>query len=229
MLGAAALAAAAAAVLLWLAWPQRQRRAWALLTVAGTALYLALRDLPLLLPGPKLVGEHWNWSGHILALAAMLMLAMLLARRAGLDARSLGLARPTAAAAATAVTAAALLLSALANRMTGIRVDDVPAETWWFLATMPGLAEEVAFRGVLLAAAERAAPAARRIAGASLSAGGIVLTLAFVSLHGLSAGTLLSVLPAALLYLWLRHKTSCVLVPIVAHNLFNLTVIAAHL
>jgi hypothetical protein len=93
---------------------------------------------------------------------------------------------------------------------------------------MPGLAEELAFRGVLLAAADRAAPAARVVAGVPVTLGAAILTMAFVGLHGFGVGMLVSVLPGALLYLWLRLKTGSIIVPIVAHNLWNLTVLAAH-
>ncbi len=224
-----ALVACAAVVLLWAAWPQRQRLAWALTAISGLALYLGLRALPSLVPGPQNLGTYWNWSGHFLALGGMLLLAALLVRRAQLDWRAFGFAGPVAPGVAVAVAAAALLLNFAINAVTGSRLHDIPAETWLFLATMPGLVEEVAFRGVLLAAAERAAPASRVIAGVRLTAGALVLTLAFVALHGPAFGTLVSVLPAALLYLWLRLKTGSVIVPVVAHNLWNLSVIAAHL
>jgi len=62
-----------------------------------------------------------------------------------------------------------------------------------------------------------------------VSLGAALLTAAFVGLHGFGVGMLVSVLPGALLYLWLRLRTGSLLVPIVAHNLWNLTVLAAHL
>lgn len=226
---AAALCIAIALALLWIAWPDRQRRAWALVTIAGAAFYLALRELPALLPGAPWLGVHWNWSGHLLGLGGMLAFGALLVRRAGLDRRALGLACPLAWRPAAAVALAALLLNFIINSASSERLEQVPVETWLFLATMPGLVEEITFRGVLLAAAERAAPAKRRVAGVWLGPGALALTLAFVALHGLGLGTLLSVLPAALLYLWLRLRTGSVLLPIVAHNLWNLIVIATHL
>jgi membrane protease YdiL (CAAX protease family) len=122
-----------------------------------------------------------------------------------------------------------LLLSYPLHVITAGRSAPVPPDAWLFVATMPGLAEEVAFRGVLLAAAERAAPAARMIAGVPVTLGAALLTAAFVGLHGFGVGMLVSVLPGALLYLWLRLHTGSVLLPIVAHNLWNLTVLAAHL
>jgi hypothetical protein len=127
------------------------------------------------------------------------------------------------------VCAAALLVSYPLHVITAGRIEPIPAGTWLFVATMPGLAEEVAFRGVLLAAAERAAPAARVVAGVPVSLGAALLTAAFVGLHGFGVGMLVSVLPGSLLYLWLRLRTGSLLVPVVAHNLWNLTVLAAHL
>jgi membrane protease YdiL (CAAX protease family) len=225
---AAALASVAGAALLLAAWSDRQRRAWALVAIAGAVLYFALRGLPLYTGGGRVLGEQWNWSGHLLALAGTLALGGLLVRRAGLGAPDLGFAWP----AAPALAAAAVLLAASAgysiSAVSGGRLDGVSGETWLFLATMPGIAEEVAFRGVLLAAAERAAPAARQLAGVPVSVGAGLLTAAFVGLHGFGLGTAISVLPAALLYLWLRLRSGSVLPPIVAHNLWNLGVLAAH-
>ena len=225
----AALGTAAAAALLLAAWRDPQRRAWALVAIAGGVLYLALRGLPPLATAGNVAGEDWNWGGHLLALAGMLALAALLVRRAGLAPRELGLAGPANLGVAVRVCAAALLVSYPLHVITAGRIEPIPARTWLFLATMPGLAEEVAFRGVLLAAAERAAPAARLVAGVPVSLGAALLTAAFVGLHGFGVGMLVSVLPGALLYLWLRLRTGSLLVPIVAHNLWNLTVLAAHL
>lgn len=229
MFGAAALALVAAAALLLAAGGDAQRRHWALVVVAGVGLYIALRGLPTSLPGARLLGEHWNWSGHLLALAGTLFLAALLAGRIGLSAADFGFTWPVRSAVSVGGPVAAALAGYAVSAFSGGRLQEVPAETWLFLATMPGLAEETAFRGVLLAAADRAAPQARAIAGVRVSAGAALLTLGFVGLHGIGVGTLISVLPAALLYLWLRLRTGSLLVPIVAHNLWNLGVLAAHL
>jgi hypothetical protein len=226
----AVLGIADAAALLLTAWRDPQRRAWALVAIAGGVLYLALRGLPPLLGTDERVrGENWNWSGHLLALAGMLALGALLVRRAKLAPRELGLARPVHLGTAVRVGAAALLASYPLHVITAGRPEPIPPAAWLFVATMPGLAEEVAFRGVLLAAAERAAPAARVLAGVPVTLGAALLTAAFVGLHGFGVGMLVSVLPGALLYLWLRLRTGSLLLPIVAHNLWNLVVLVAHL
>jgi hypothetical protein len=72
----------------------------------------------------------------------------------------------------------------------------------WNQATRPGLVEGALFRGVLLALLDRAI-AARRV--------------------------VLGVLPAALAYLWLRLRTGSLVLPLVVHNLWNLSVYAVHL
>lgn len=226
---AAALAALAAILLLMATGRDPQRRAWALIAIAGAALYFVLNTLPRVLPGARELGTEWNWSGNLLAVTAMAALALALNRRLGLPARAFGLVRPSALPSAVGVTVAALLVTFALNAFTGDHLTAVSLETWLFLATIPGPVEEFAFRGVLLAAAERAAPACRTVAGAPISLGAVALTLAFVALHGATLGTLVSVLPAALLYLWLRARTGSVLVPAVAHNLWNLTVLIAHL
>ena len=89
--------------------------------------------------------------------------------------------------------------------------------------------EECAFRGVLLAMLDRAFVGRWRVLGVSVGWGGAVVTLLFVALHGFSAGTLLSVLPAALLYLWLRLRTDSLVWPVLFHNLWNLSIYVAHL
>jgi len=223
----AAEALAPAAVLLALAWADRQRRGWAILTIAGAALYFGLREVPRFLlpaaPGPI----DWNWTGHLLALAGMLLLALRL-RPLGLAAHDFGFARPRNLALASAVAVVVLAASFAVNELFGGRFVPIPASAWLFVAVVPGLVEEAAFRGVLLAAAERAAPAARNFAGVRVSAGTALLTAAFILLHGPSLGMVVSVLPGALLYLWLRLKTGSLLPSIVAHNLWNLLVLLAH-
>jgi hypothetical protein len=228
MSAAAALGAVAGVALLAAAWRDPQRRAWAVVAIAGGVLYFALRGLPSLGAGERVPGEDWNWGGHLLALGGMLVLAVVLVRRAGLSPAALGFAKPSGLGVAAGVIAAALLVGYPLQVATAGRVEPIQPATWLFVATMPGLAEEVAFRGVLLAAAERAAPASRRLAGVPVSLGAVLLTAAFVGLHGVGVGMLVSVLPGALLYLWLRLRCGSVLVPIVAHNLWNLSILAAH-
>jgi len=207
-------------------------RGWVIAFMAGLVLFLGLRALPTLLPGERAIGDHWNWSGQLLAFAGVLWIAWLLARRVGLSWREMGFAwvqRPGSIGPATWVSAAALSLNVLAMNLSSFRLGHVPLETWVYQATLPGLVEEAVFRGVLLGLLDRAFVARKDRFGASVGWGGVVVTLVFLALHGVTAGTLLGVLPASLLYLWLRVRTGSLVAPIVVHNLWNLSVYVAHL
>lgn len=207
-------------------------RGWLIAYLATLALCLGLLAVPTLMPGDRLIGDRWNWSGQILSLAGALWVAWLLARKAGVAWQEMGFTwdqRPGSARPALGVVAAALSLNVLAMNLSSFRVAGVPPETWLYQATLPGLVEESLFRGVLLALLDRAFVGRRDVFGAPIGWGGVVVTLVFLALHGFSAGTLLGVLPAALLYLWLRARTGSLVLPIVVHNLWNLSVYIAHL
>jgi membrane protease YdiL (CAAX protease family) len=88
--------------------------------------------------------------------------------------------------------------------------------------------EEWVMRGALLALADRASPPRWTLWGAPLGWGGVLVTAVFVALHGWRPGLLLGVLPAAVLYLWLRARTGSLGPPIAAHLLWNLSVLLLH-
>lgn len=221
------------AIVLVLSWRDALRRALAIAFVAILLIFLALREVPLLLPGDRVLGEHWNWSGELLALFGVLLVAQLLVARGGFSWQEMGVTlrqragswTPALLVSIAVVGANLLLLLSFAT----FRLQHVPAETWLYQATMPGLVEETVFRGVLLALADRLFVQRWSLAGARLGWGGVLVTLIFVGLHGFSAHVLTGVLPAALLYLWLRARTGSLMLPIIAHNAWNLSVYFAHL
>ena len=223
-----ALHVLALAVLLVLpGWRRTAGRAWVVVFLATLALFMALLALP-----PPLPGARWNWSGGLLALAGVAWIAALLARRGVLPWQAMGFTwqqRPGSWRAALVVSALALSINVLVTNLSDFRVHAVPLETWLYQATLPGLVEECVFRGVLLAMLDRVFAGRWRVLGVSVGWGGAVVTLVFVAMHGVSAGTLLSVLPAAVLYLWLRVHTGSLVAPVLVHNLWNLSVYVAHL
>jgi membrane protease YdiL (CAAX protease family) len=207
-------------------------RGWVIACLATLVLFLGLLSLPNLLPGERLLGERWNWSGPLLALAGTLWVASMLARKAGLPWHEMGFTwtqRPGSVRVALAVCAVALSLNMLLLNLSSFRLHGVPPETWAYQATLPGLVEEAAFRGVVLALLDRAFGAGKALFGAPIGWGGVVVTLLFLALHGATWGSVVGVLPPALLYLWLRARTGSLVAPIVVHNLWNLSVYAAHL
>jgi len=229
------LALGVAAIVLLPALMDARRRAYAAALLAALVLFIGLRALPGGFTGPGAIGPEWNWSGALLATLGMLALAAALVRAAGFTWHDFGLTlmqQPGTWRAALFVAAPLLLLNFVLMRFSSFRLDAVSLETWLYQATAPGISEELAFRGVLLALADRVYGVRAAIFGASIGWGGLLVTALFVLLHLSSHNTVLGltvgVLPAALLYLWLRVRSGSLLLPIVVHNLWNLSVYAAH-
>jgi membrane protease YdiL (CAAX protease family) len=202
----------------------RDRRAWAMAAAALLLLYaVVLAAASWLLPTAGAA-----WAPAIAAAAVWLVVQPLLAL-GRLDRAALGLVPPRAGTLgiAVVVTLAALLVNAaviVARGPTSLGLGIGVAAAVALAAVM----EELVMRGAVLALADRALPPRWAVAGARVGAGGLLVTLIFVALHGLRPGLLLGVLPAALLYLWLRARTGSLAPPIVAHVLWNLSVVLLH-
>jgi uncharacterized protein len=211
------------------------RRVYAACILAALVLFLGLQALPEAIPGRRLIGIESNWAGTLLAASGMLLLAAALVRGAGFSWREFGMTwaqRPGSWRAALIVAICVLIVNYALMSLSRFRLDSVSFETWLYQATLPGVSEELAFRGVLLALANRVFAARRDVFGASIGSGGLLVTLLFVLLHispqTSTLGLALGVLPAALLYLWLRARTDSLVLPTAVHNLWNLSVYAAH-
>ncbi len=220
------------AIVLAAVWRQPARRALAVAFIATLLLYLGLRALPEVLFDTRPLGEHWNWTGELLALVGVLLLARQLVRSAGFSWQAFGFTvtqRTSSLRRALAVAGAVLAANYVLMSFSRFRISDVPLETWLYQASVPGLVEETVFRGVLLALADRLFAPRWSMGGAALGWGAVLVTAVFVALHGFSAHALTGVLPAALLYLWLRAVTGSLVLPVIAHNAWNLSVYLAHL
>lgn len=168
----------------------------------------------------------WNWSGKLMSLAGMLAIAAAPAfgwRRAGLTLRQ----QP-------GWPVAAIILAALGGLFFYLAITGADGRDDWetiaFQWTLPGLDEEVFYRGVFLLAMNEAFTGRVRILGAPIGYGGLIATALFGLAHGLefAKGSLsfdamsfaLTSGPAIIL-LWLREKTGSVLMPIIGHNIAN--------
>lgn len=206
-------------------WTSKERRwVWAALFLG----LLALDDLAVTLPyafrALDVGGGEWNWTGKVLSIAwATLFLAFgpLSFRAAGatLHQRS-GSVRP-ALLATLALTAASFGIGAAFGG------GPFGAETLAFQLTMPGIAEELVYRGVFIALLHRALPSAEGVARWWPL---FITAVAFGLWHGLSVDEgqigfdwLSASFPfiGGLAYGWLRERTGSILVPTLAHNVGN--------
>lgn len=205
--------------------PGRVRWRWVLTALAlfvayDVALSRAFGLLPHLPPA-----ADWNWFGKAMAVVLLLGIASLPSfgwRRVGLTWHQEG--GWTLPVIVTLVAVAPLVWLNVAD---GIEPSD--AETIAFQLTMPGLDEELFYRGVLLLALNEAFRNKLPVLGARIGWGGVITAILFGVIHGLSWDGGLSVSTEAMLWagipgivlLWLRERTGSLVMPTIAHNLAN--------
>lgn len=197
--------------------------------VAGLAIYLLYdalltRGLFMLPRFPE--GANWNWMGKVLAVGGMLAIAALPAfgfTRSGITLKQ----KP-------GVWLPLLVTAALAGYFLYLSLpgdgkpDDL--ETIAFQWTMPGLDEEIFYRGVFLLAMNEAFRPRLNVLGAPISYGGLLTSLMFGLAHAMDydasgysfdAMIFLQTGAPSLILLWLRERTGSILLPILAHNIAN--------
>lgn len=175
---------------------------------------------------PWVPDSRWNWTGKLLAAGGLLVVAWLPA----FGARRCGLVLRQAAGSAPAwwvFSGLAIALFALAAWTGGGR-DDV--DTIAFQWTMPGVEEELFYRGVLLLALQRALGGDEGRPWGGIGGAGVLSSGAFGLGHalfwrdgGLSFDALAFALTGipALLLVWFRVRTGSLVLPVLAHNVAN--------
>ena len=164
-------------------WSSRSRAWWPLVAFVGL---FALDELVLVLPrmGPFAALE-WNWQGKVLEVAWVVALA---AAVRGLSLRDIGATaplRPDSRGPMLVVGAVTLALPVAFIVGLGAR-DQLTVEGWLFQATMPGLAEELVYRGVFLSLLDRAFGRPWRVAGADVGWGTIATAVVFAAVHAVN-------------------------------------------
>ncbi len=221
------LAFTVAVALVFLAAAASDRRLAVAFALLG-AVYLGLDDLVTGLPHalrmPILPGARWNWSGKVLSL----LLSALVITGLRLSPAAVGLTRRQRHA---RIGAAALAVAVVWGTCLGLlfKPGHADVETLAFQASMPGLAEELVYRGicpaVLLGLVRRREPAPGVPWGVVLAT-----AVAFGLWHGLgySRGHLRFDAMSALVPFvgsipigWLRFKTRSLLVPTLVHGVAN--------
>ena len=176
---------------------------------------------------PNLPPEaSWNWLGKSMSLFGILVVASLPMfgyRRSGLTLR-----QNKGSWTAFIVLFALCVLVFYFAVSGGDGRDDW--ETIAFQWTMPGLDEEIFYRGVLLLAMNEAFRGRISLLGAPIGYGGLLTSVFFGLAHALSYGqggfafdpmTFLITGAPSLILLWMREKTGSVVLPLIAHNAIN--------
>ncbi|MBS0274271.1 MAG: CPBP family intramembrane metalloprotease [Proteobacteria bacterium] len=209
-------------------------RKWIPAVVLMSVLDSVATLLPLYVPALQVHGSHWNWSGKIIDIAVMLASALIFIATRRFTARDFGLtfrqAPGTGRAIVFMMIPYLIVMAVLTAKWFG-ETQPQTAETIWYEATMPGLAEELLWRGILLALLDRMFTGRLQLAGAEIGYGAIAVTLVFALVHGLHFGkdlamqvSWLGALMAGVtgfLLAWLRLRTKSLVLPVVLHNATN--------
>jgi membrane protease YdiL (CAAX protease family) len=176
---------------------------------------------------PDVVGGTWNWQGKLMALAATLAVAGLPAfgwRQAGLSLSHTAGSLKAAAPVATAYCAFFFIIALL------FPAEPASAEDVAFQLTMPGIEEELFYRGLLLFALDQAFQGRKRLLGVDWGWGAVLSSMLFGMTHAFgyadgafsfdSVTMALTAIPS-FIAVWLRLRTGSVLLPVVLHNFGN--------
>lgn len=228
--------AVAMPVVLVAVWHSRTRR-WRLLLLAGFLFVLhdALMWIPRL---GVFAGRHWSWQESPLATIWPFLLPAIIY---GVSLRSIavstrirpGWLKPSLIALLLAVAVPAVFF------LLGVR-KRLDAEGWVFLSTMPGLAEELVYRGVFQSLFNSVFGKPWSLANAQFGWGLFVSAMLFAGSNGLvevdsqlhGHVILYAAIAPFLLSLvsgWVRERTDSVWPSVFGHNLSNLVIPVASL
>jgi membrane protease YdiL (CAAX protease family) len=218
------------------AWRSRTRR-WGLLLFVACLVILdaALVEIPRV---DGFQHHHWSWQESILSTAWPFLLVALVPEVSlasiGVTSRfRSGWLKPSIVAGLLALAMPAVFFI-LGHRK------NLDAEGWAFLLIMPGLAEELVFRGVYQSLLNDVFGKPWRLAGAEFGWGLIITAILFAGFNGLVAVDAQLhariVLPASiapfmlsLVSGWIRERTDSVWMCVVGHNLSNVVIPLASL
>jgi membrane protease YdiL (CAAX protease family) len=215
-------------------WRSRTRN-WRLLLLVGVLVLtqIAVTNLP---PIDGFGNLHWNWQGALLSIVWVLLLLGVVSSVSlssiGVTSRLRpGWLRPSIVALLIALAVPAVFF-ALGSRVK------LTTEGWIYLSTMPGLAEELVFRGVIQSLLNRVFPPSWHVAGATCGWGLVITAVLFAGANGLvgvdaqlhprialQAG--IAPLLMSLVSGWVRERTNSVWPSVLGHNLSNLVIHAA--
>jgi uncharacterized protein len=190
--------------------------------------------LPELISWPGWVNDlKWNWTGKLVSIVVSLGLILIWPRLGTTDVgltfvQRQGSLGPAAVMAAILCASAILLQSVVSNGT------DTRLETVLFEASMPGLDEELAFRGLIGALLVRAFVKQVSVLGAPMGWGDLALCLVFGAGHGLlfmqqqlhfdwMSFAYTGGVGAGLL--WIRQRTGSLLLPVLTHNVVNILLV----
>ncbi len=192
-------------------------------------LYLA-SSLCLYMPSPSFMsGLDWNWWGKLLSILLGLGFMYFQNKEAYPEFGFTTQFNPNSIKVVTITFVVLAFLAASSYFFDGF--SGYKVETLLYQATMPGLEEELWFRGILLYYLNRSFGKSWTFFGAKMGWGVIIITVLFGLAHGLGfdknynlqfdLGTTIATAIIGFIYAWSRERSGSIIPGILGHNLFN--------
>ncbi len=174
------------------------------------------------------------WSGKLYSILIALLIAVLVARAISPAEFGLKLAQPKGSISPVLIS---LLLAGLVAAILGLGFDKGPFDplVLIYLAIMPGLNEELTYRGLLLGIANRISHPRWTFLQARFGWGALITSLLFGLLHGFwiddgfifhfNAIVVFFNSLAGLVYAWQRERTGSLLFPVLTHGAIDFFIV----
>ena len=176
-------------------------------------------------------GLHFNWSGKILETAFVLAIIFFLKKRKKDLDFGLTLKQQKGSLKPVMILLAVYCLAEILFVYLYFGHADISVENYLFQATLPGISEEIIYRGFYLGVLNQIFPHKKHVLNVQVGYGAIVVTILFALVHGLDVSRhfeivfhpLNMVIPFLFgaVAVWVREKTGSVLVPVIFHNITN--------
>ena len=205
---------------------------WAPLLWAGFAclVYVLLLRSGGVISTPVFLEElDLNWFGKILSLAGTIAMLYFLPR-VGFRAAGLTWTQNKGSLRPVIRTGGVILLFAVVATSSIAPSPNTSLENLLFQATMPGLDEELFFRGLLLLLLHQAFGKGLKVWGADTGWGFWLVVAIFGLLHGVTVESgelqvnfwrIVSTGFIGFVVTWMRERTGSLVVPVLYHNIFN--------
>ncbi|MCK4663051.1 MAG: CPBP family intramembrane metalloprotease [Bacteroidales bacterium] len=182
------------------------------------------------LPDFFVIGTQWNWTGKILSTLFSLIVILVLRKKLGDDFAFTLKQRESSLKPVLIIVSILVILGVIILWQFSSKGNPT-FETHLFQLTMPGIAEELAFRGVFLGLLNNVFGKPVKIIGAKMGWGTVVTSILFGLWHGIGFDNasnfyfnfepILLTMIAGFILAWLRERTGSLLIPVLFHNLIN--------
>jgi len=214
-------------------WSNKRDFKWKqiLLLVAYYAAYKCILFLPILHPELKFIQSTWNWSGKIYAITGSLIFYFLFSK-AFTNYDYITFKQNSNSLQAKFKVIAILFIFAFIFALICFRESAEKFEYFMFQFTMPGIDEEIAYRGIMLGLLSNSLRPKVHIGSLSIGNPAVLITSVLFGLaHSFGIDNewnisqnwfeFINVFLVGLLLGWMTIKSGSILMSILSHNLIN--------